>query len=163
MNFVKQKMSKLLNVLQTVQGWVIGVCVAIADYFAGHSFVVYLVTAVTLMDAGWGIAVSIRNGQFALSELARLTIDKVLVYGSVMFVFVGLDHFADTTVTASVVGAAIVLVELWSSCASMIILFPHIPLLKLLRKALAGEIAAKLHISPDEVEDALDGKEAANE
>lgn len=150
-------MNKLCGCLQTVQGWLIGLGVACVDYFAGHAFVVFLVLAVTLMDAGWGIAVSVRQGIFTLSELMRLTIDKIAVYGCALFVFVGLDKFAETTVTASIVGAAIVLVEFWSSCGSMLILYPHIPLLRLLRKALTGEIAAKLHVKPEEVEAILDG------
>lgn len=151
-------MNKLISILQTVQGWAIWLSVALMDYFGGHAFVCFLVAAVTMMDAVFGIWVSLRHGNFALSELARLTIDKVTVYGCALFVFVGLDHFTDTTITASVIGAAIVLVEFWSSCASMLILFPHIPLLKLLTKALTGEIASKLHIAEDEVEKVLYGK-----
>jgi len=154
---------KLTLILRTIEGWLIAFSLIIADYFAGHSFVCFLVASVTLMDAVFGIWVSLRRGQFALSELARLTIDKVTVYGCAMFVFVGLDRFAGTTLTASLVGAAIVLVEFWSSLASMIILYPHIPLLKLLRKAMTGEIASKLKISEDDVEEVLYGKEVSHE
>ena len=76
-----------------------------------------------------------------------------------MFVFIGLDKFIDSTVTASIIGAAIVLVEFWSSCASMLILYPNFLFLRLLKKALTGEIASKLNIPVEEVEEVLNGQE----
>ena len=151
-------MSKLLCLLQTMAGWLSLAVISFIDYFAGHGFVVLLVVAVTLMDAGWGIAVSVKQGKFTLSELARLTIAKLAVYGCAMFVFVGLDKIIDNTISASIVGAAIVLVEFWSSCASMLIMFPHFLFLRLLKKALTGEIASKLHIEESDVEKVLDGE-----
>lgn len=147
--------TKLEAILSTGLGWLVAFGIFVAEYFAGHTLIVSLVVAVTLMDAIWGIAVSLKQGNFTRSELARLTIDKLAVYGCAMVVFVGLDKLGDTTITASVVGAAIVLVEFWSSCASMLILFPHIAFLRLMKKALTGEIASKLHIEEEEVEKEL--------
>lgn len=152
---ITKLISKLTYILSTGWGWMAALGIIIADYFAGHTFIVSLVVSVTLMDALWGIAVSLKQGNFTRSELARLTIDKLAVYGCAMVVFVGLDKLGDTTITASVVGAAIVLVEFWSSCASMLILFPHIAFLRLMEKALTGEIASKLHIGEEEVEKAM--------
>ena len=154
---------KLCDILQNLLGWVYLLVLFFIDYFAGHGFIVCLAMAVTLMDAVWGIAVSIRQGQFALSELARLTIAKLAVYGCALSVFVGLDKVTDSVVTGSIVGAAIVLVEFWSCCASMLILFPHILFLRLMKKALTGEIASKLHISDDDVQSVLDEKENKDE
>lgn len=147
---------KLLCILQTIWGWLTGLCLFLIDYFAGHKFVVFLVMAVTIMDAIWGIAVSIKQGKFTLSELARLTVAKLAVYGCAMFVFVGLDKIANTILSAAIVGTVIILVEFWSSCASMLILFQNFLFLRLLKKALAGEIAAKLHVDAAEVDKILD-------
>ena len=127
----------------------------VVDYFAGHAFIVCLAVFVTLMDAVWGIAVSVKQGKFTLSELARLTIAKLAVYGCALSVFVGLDKVTDSTITGSLVGALIVLVEFWSCSASMLILFPYMPFLKLMKRALTGEIASKLHIEECDVEDVL--------
>lgn len=154
-DIISKTIDKLFAILHTGMGWGAGIGLFLADYFGGHKFIVWLVLSVTLMDALWGIAVSLKQGQFTKSELARLTIQKLAVYGCAMFVFVGLDKMGDTTLTASIVGAAIVLVEFWSSCASMLILYPHIAVLKLMQKALTGEIAAKLHVEEDEVEEVL--------
>lgn len=148
--------TKLDYILHTGAGWLVALGLIIADYFAGHAFVIGLVVATTLMDAIWGIAVSISQKKFALSELARLTIGKLAVYGCAMFVFVGLDRFIESTITASIVGAAIVLVEFWSSSASMLILFPDFLWLRLIRKALIGEMARKLNITEEQVKEEMD-------
>ena len=150
---------KLIHILQTPWGWVLGLGFALGNYFAAHSFIIFLVVAVTLIDAAWGIAVSIHCGRFTRSELGRLTIAKLAVYGCVIFVFVGLDKFIDSTLATSLVAAAIVLVEFWSSCASMLILFPNFLFLRLLKKALIGEIASKLKIPEEEVRKVLEEKE----
>lgn len=155
MDVITKLCIKLYHILQTGWGWGMGLGLFVADYFAGHKFIIWLVVAVTLMDAIWGVAVSLKMGKFTKSELLRLTIDKLAVYGCAMFVFVGLDKVVDTTISASIVGAAIILVEFWSSCASMLILFPHVAILHLMKTALTGEIAAKLHIEKDEVEKVL--------
>lgn len=154
-NVISHLFHKLGDILSSVKGWMAYLVLATANYFSGHTFVVWLVVTVTLLDAVWGIAVSLKQHKFALSELARLTIGKIAVYGCAMFVFVGLDRMIASTLTASVVGAAIVLVEFWSSCGSMIILFPHFLFLRLIRKALTGEIARKLSIPESEVEKVL--------
>ena len=150
-------LGKLQHILHSMYGCVAALLFFLIDYFGGHGFIVFLTVAVTLMDAFWGIAVSVHQGRFTLSELARLTIAKLAVYGCAMFVFVGLDKMTDTTLSAAIVGAAIVLVEFWSSCASMLILFPNFLFLRLMRKALTGEIASKLHIDESQVEELLNG------
>lgn len=147
---------KLGNILSSGWGWLIGVGLAFLDYFAGHSFVVFLVAAATLIDAAWGIAVSLHNGSFTKSELARLTFVKLIVYGCVLFIFIGIDKMIASTITASVIGACIVLVEFWSSCASMLILYPNFLFLRLLKKALTGEIASKLNMTEEEVKEMME-------
>ena len=155
-HIVERIIEKLQAILQTPRGWIAAVLLFIADYFGGHQFITFLTVAVTIMDAVWGVAVSLKQGRFTLSELLRLTVAKLAVYGCALFVFVGLDKMTDTVLTASVVGCAIVLVEFWSSCASMLILFPNFLFLRLMKKALTGEIASKLHIDESEVEGVLE-------
>ena len=142
-------------ILHTVQGWIAALVLLIADYIAGHEFAVGLVVAITIMDAVWGIAVSIKRGKFALSELARLTVAKFAVYGCAMLTFIGIDRIIDADITTAAIATVITLVEFWSSCGSMLILYPNLPALRLLKKALIGEIASKLHIPEEEVEKVL--------
>ena len=153
--------TKLSAILQTVQGWAVAAGIFVAEYFfADHATVVWLVLTATLLDAVWGIAVSISHGQFTLSELMRLTVAKIAVYGCALAVFIGLDKVTGTELSTDIVGGAIILCESWSMCASMLIIFPQIAILQLLRKALTGEIANKLRITPEEVEDILAGEKS---
>lgn len=152
---------KLMSILSTAWGWAVGLVLLLIDFIAGHEMAVGLVVFVTLMDAVWGIAVSIKRKKFAISELARMTVGKLAVYGCAMLAFIGLDRLIGMTLTASVIGAVITLVELWSASASMLILFPNFLFLKLLKKALTGEIADKLGVEPEEVEKVLAGGEVA--
>ena len=151
---------KLIDAGNCVQGWIVAAVVFIANYFSGHKFIVLLVVFVTIMDAFWGICVSLKRKKFALSELGRLTVSKLAVYGCAMAVFVGLDSLADTVLTATLVGTMIVLVEFWSSCASMLILYPDFLFLRIFSKALTGEMARKLEISE---EDIMEAQKAAAE
>lgn len=158
-DILTKTISKLSVILQTVQGWAIAASIFLAEYFfATHATVVWLVLTVTLLDAVWGIAVSVSHGQFTLSELMRLTVSKVAVYGCALAVFIGLDKVTGTELSTDIVGSAIILCEGWSMLGSMLIIYPHIPILQLLRKALTGEIANKLRITPEEVEEALSAK-----
>lgn len=155
---LKHSLTKLTALLQTVYGWLLAVVMLIVEYFSDHAFVVFLVVAATVMDAIWGVSVSIHEKKFTLSELLRNTVGKLAVYGCALFVFVGLDKFVDSTITAKIVGAIIVMVELWSSSASMLIIFPDFPFLKLMSKALVGEIASKLNIPEEQVQKTMESR-----
>lgn len=146
-------LNRLASIIDSFQGWLLYLCFSVINYMAGQGSTVALVIAVTLIDAVWGIAVSVHQGKFTYSELGRLTIAKLAVYGCSLFVFIGLDRLIDSTITTPIVGAAIILVEFWSSCASMLILFPNFLFLRLLKKALIGEIASKLKISENDAKE----------
>lgn len=133
--YIEKILDKLQSILHTLAGWVVAILLFLADYIVGHELAVGLVVAVTLMDAVWGITVSIKKKRFALSELARLTIGKLAVYGCALLTFIGLDKMIGMVLSASIVSAAICLVELWSASASMLILFPNFFFLKLFKKA----------------------------
>lgn len=88
----------------------------------------------------------------------RLTVEKLVVYGAAMLVFLCIDKAieAETSwefgLTAGVVGVVIAMTETWSFLASLLILFPKNPFLRLFQKALIGEIARKLQCEEDAVE-----------
>ena len=153
--------TKLSEAMQHIWAWFAAIGLFFIDIFAGHAFIVNLVVAVTLMDAVWGITVSLKQNGFVLSELMRQTIGKVAVYGCALFGVAGIDYYIgaqtglEMTITTAVVGVVIVLTELWSSSASMLILFPEFPFLRLLQKALTSEIARKLQIPEEEVGNVL--------
>lgn len=151
---------KLCDALSTVWGWAVILSSLIIEFIGGHDTAVLMVLLAVVLDAVWGIVVAIRNGRFALSELGRDTIGKLAVYGTALFMFIAVDKLllGDTTLTTSIVAALIILVEFWSASANMLICFPKMPFLKLMRKALKGEIARKLDITPEQVDEVLNEK-----
>ena len=78
-----------------------------------------------------------------------------------MLVFFGIDHVIETKanftmdLTSGIVGSVIAMTETWSFLALLLILFPNNPFLKLLQKALTGELARKLDCTEEEVAEIL--------
>lgn len=149
---------KVVEMLQTPAGWLVGLFLFVADAVTGGGLIVYLVVIATAVDLVCGIAVAIKRKNFARSELMRLTVEKFLVYGAVMLVFLCVDKAIEeeTTLefalTSGLVGVVIAMTETWSFLASLLILFPKNPFLRLFQKALIGEIARKLQCEEDAVE-----------
>ena len=149
--------AKFGDIFSNIWGWIVSGVLMLLDVFAGHGFLVAMIVILTCIDAVWGVAVSIKRKKFAQSELLRLTIGKLAVYGCAMFGFFAIDHYItletglEIGVTSGLVGLLISLTELWSSSASMLIIYPDFPVLKMLQKQLTGEIARKLGCEPKEV------------
>lgn len=150
--------NKLAEVLSTIWGWVLALVLMAANFLAGYETMVGFTACAVVMDAVWGIASSVKQKRFAKSELARDSFNKLAVYGSVILLFILIDKLlgVNNGLTTSVICICIILVELWSMAASMLICFPHMPFLQLLKKALVGEIASKLRVKTEDVECALE-------
>lgn len=147
-----------MEALSTGWGWAGGAAAWCVGYFAGSGTAVVTVLLAIALDGVWGVAAALRQGRFALSELARNTVMKMAVYGSAVVCFIGIDRMLriETGLTLAIVCAVIVLVELWSILANALICFPQMPFLKLMRKALVGEIARKLGVEAEDVSAALE-------
>lgn len=156
--------SKLIEALSTAWGWVLLFIMFIIDFLTGYKAMVSFVTLAVALDAGWGIASSLKQHKFTLSELARESFSKLAVYGTVILLFIFIDKTVGISngLTTGIICAGIILVELWSTSASMLICFPNMPFLQLLKKALAGEIANKLGVPVGEVEKTLRSLDAIN-
>ena len=140
MMILEHFMNKLSVVLSTAWGWVVCVGLIVANFLAGYETMVGF------------------TGRFTKSELMRDSLSKLAVYGSVILLFILIDTLlgVGNGLSTSVICICIILVELWSTAASMLICFPNMPFLQLLKKALVGEIASKLNVKPEDVEAALD-------
>ena len=149
---------KVVEMLHYPAGWFMGLFLFVADAVTGGGLIIYLVVIATAIDLICGIAVAIKRKNFAKSELMRLTVEKLVVYGAAMLVFLCIDKAIETettfefALTSGVVGVVIVMTETWSFLASLLILFPKNPFLRLFQKALIGEIARKLQCEEEAVE-----------
>ncbi len=144
--------------MQYPWAWLAGFGLFIAEAVSGGSLIIYLVVIATAIDLVCGIAVAIKRKNFAKSELMRLTVEKFVVYGAALLVFLCVDKAIenetswDFALTSGVVGVVITMTEAWSFLASMLILFPKNPFLRMFQKALVGEIARKLQCEEEAVE-----------
>lgn len=129
-------------ILSTFSGWVSLLGVFLANFFAGYQSAIEAVVIVVTLDLAWAIASAIKRGTFAYSYLGKESVNKLSVYGSVIVGFVVLDKLVGMAlpVTTIVVCLLISLVELWSMAGSMLIVFPNMPFLRLLRPILRGEM-----------------------
>lgn len=149
---------KIAEILQHPAGWFTGLGLFIADAVSSGSLIIYLVVIVTAIDLVCGIAVAIKRKNFAKSELMRQTVEKLVVYGAALLVFLCIDKAIEAetdwefALTSGAVGVVIAMTETWSFLASLLILFPSNPFLRMFQKALVGEIARKLQCEEDEVE-----------
>ena len=149
---------KALEILSHPAGWVAGLGLFIADAVSGGRLIIYLVVIATAIDLVCGIAVAVKRKNFAKSELMRLTVEKLVVYGLALLVFLCIDKAIedetsfDMSLTSGIVGVVIAMTETWSFLASLLILFPVNPFLRMFQKALIGEIARKLQCDECEVE-----------
>lgn len=149
--------SKLVELLSSVWGWVISILLVVTNYFAGYKFICVVVAVVVIMDACWGIAAALKQRKFACSELMRSTFVKFSAYATAVVLAIFMEDVSsmETTICSAIVAAGICATELWSIAGNILIVEPDIPFFKILRPALRGEIARKLGISEDEVDEAL--------
>ena len=149
---------KVVDMAHHPAGWLMGFFLFVADAVSGGRLIIYLVVIATAIDLVCGIAVSVKRKNFARSELMRQTVEKFVVYGTALLVFLCIDKAIenetnlDIALTSGVVGVTITMTEAWSFLASLLILFPKNPFLRLFQKALVGEIARKLQCEEDAVE-----------
>lgn len=149
---------KLIDALSTIWGWFVALFLFLLDFFCGYGMALNLILILILTDLGWGIAVAVRCKRYALSECARNTVSKVFSYYGCLLIVILIEKMlgAETTLGVSLVTTAIALTELWSISGNMLIVNPKIPVIRLLRVQLIGEIARKLNLSESQVKEALD-------
>ena len=156
-SYIGHILDKLGEIFQYPITWIIGLGLFVLDAVSGGKMVIYMVVISATIDLICGIAVARSKKEFTLSELMRQTVEKLVIYGFALLVFLCIDKVIEsetgfqTDITSGIVGVLITLTEVWSFMASLLILFPKNAILKLLQKQLTGEIARKLGCEEDEV------------
>lgn len=144
---------KLNDVLQNLYGWLLVGLGSLASFFAPEKYAFILVLVAILSDAFFGTWVSLRNGNFILSKLARVTTFKIVSYGAslvMVFMVEKLIHeggFVGVKVAAAWATAC----EFWSMSASILIIWPEAAFFRIMRRHLKGEIANKLGKDLDDI------------
>ena len=148
---------KLGELLSTIYGWLLMSCIIVLNFLTDYQMAFIGVITCILIDMVVGIWCALKQKKYAKSELMRDTFSKLFIYcgALVMVIFmeklVGVDVFVTTDICAAVICAT----ELWSIAGNALIINPNLHFFKLIKFALVGEIARKLHMEENDVKETL--------
>ena len=174
MRFILTILSTTITRFDEMISNIVGFCVACAivvvNCLIGYKFALIVVLASVLLDMVWGIAAARKQGKFTLSELGRDTVCKIGAYGTALLMAILIENLlmgshvlaeesgTDVRWAVDIIASIIAAVEAWSICGNILIVRPNIVFFRLIRKPLVGEVARKLHISEDEVQEIFENK-----
>lgn len=154
--------------MSTVWGFVMACIIAIFNFFAGYKVALVVVLMAVLFDMIWGVAAARKRGKFMRSELLRDTVNKVAAYATALVMVMLIENLAfgshemmndegtHSRFVVDIIATVIAAVEFWSICGNILIVYPNAVFFRLIKKPLLGEIARKLKVSEDEVEETLE-------
>lgn len=148
---------KMEQIFSTPAGWIVSAGMAAATFLGPEALAFGAVGIAILWDMFWGIVSSIKRGRYGTSVLMKETPLKILIYGGSLLIVLLIERSlnADWGVGTRVLCSIAAVTELWSSTASILIVYPRCPFIRATRFMLKGEIANKLQCKPEEVEDIL--------
>lgn len=137
----------------TLYGWIIAFIMFIINILRPDWFAFSVVGIAILCDLIWGVAVSIKLKKFTLSKFLRVTVFKVNSYGFCLLIVVLIEKLLheDGLIAVKLAAAIAAACEFWSMSASMLIINPDFPFVKLFRRQLKGEIASKTGRNVDDI------------
>ena len=143
--------SKLFATLQSFIGWSVASFFFVIDYFSRGKNMFNVIIIIVTIDLIWGILASLKQKKFILSSAIFNTIKKLGAYISIIisvFLIEGMlnESFVGTKLIAAIVAAT----EVISILASILIVNPNLPIIKVFAKFLKGEIAKKLGLSVED-------------
>lgn len=150
---------KLQDALSNIWGILLVIFGFIANFFGGYIMAISAVIVCVLVDLFWGIKSAHKRHKYTQSELIKSTVSKLTAYGTALLVFIFIEKLIGfPNLPTGAVASLICVTELWSTSGNILIVNPNIPFFRILKPVLIGEIARKLNISEDQVEDFLDRK-----
>lgn len=157
MNFlenIRYYASRLLEPLDNLPGRVTAFLLLVINFFAPIWYPFLVVLVLIVFDLYWGIRASLRQGNFCRSEIGRRTVDKITSYASCLVAAYLIERilFNDSIVMTAIVSALAIACELWSFSASILIIHPEFPFIRLFRKYLKDEIENKIGMTLNELE-----------
>ena len=147
---------QLNNALSTAYGWMLAMVSTLIAFITPEKVSFLVVGGAILADLFWGIVASLKLKKFLLSAALRETIKKIGVYSFALMGAMAIEaiaHIEGTFIAVRTVAILASVCEFWSMSASMLIVYPKMPFLKLLRGQLKGEIESKIkrNVNIDEI------------
>lgn len=140
----------LMNVgiaLNTTLGCIIALGTALVTFIAPEKVSFIVVGFAILADLTWGIISAFKLKKFFLSTALRDSIKKVGIYSFALLGAMAIEYIAHaegTFIAVRTIAIFASVCEFWSMSASMLIVYPNMPFLRIFRAQLKGEIASKL-------------------
>ena len=153
--------TKIHEVLSTTWGKFIAALIFCGSFLGDRLPLLWYIAAAVFIDALWGISTAIKAKRFIFSKFITKSAIKIFayvsIYGVVALVEKGYTD-GDFMVTSSIIASILITSELWSILGHIGIAYPDFLVVKLLRRYLKGEMAKKLGIPEEELDDILDVK-----
>lgn len=148
---------KLGELLNTIYGWLLMSCMIVLNFLTDYQMAFIGVITCILIDMVVGIWCALKQKKYAKSELMRDTFSKLFIYcgALVMVIFMEKLIGVDVLITTNICAAVICATELWSIAGNALIINPNLHFFKLIKFALVGEIARKLHMEENDVKETL--------
>lgn len=147
---------QLYDALSSVYGWLLTLVTAVFSFMQPEAWSFYVVGGAIFADLIWGIAAAIKLKKFLLSKAMRETIKKIGIYAFALIGALAIEkitHTEGSFIAVKTIAVFAAVCEFWSMSASMLIIKPNMPFLKLFRVQLKGEIASKVgkNVNIDEI------------
>lgn len=140
------------NAFNTMLGWFIAICTALITFISPEKTSFIVVGLAILADLFWGIVAAIKMKKFFLSTALRDTVKKIGIYSFALLGAMAIEYIAHaegTFVAVRTIAIFAAVCEFWSMSASMLIIYPNMPFLRIFRSQLKGEIESKLSKNVD--------------
>lgn len=154
---------KLLYAGSSAWGWVISQVVFVCSFLGtDNQLLLKILWIVVFLDLVGGITTSIKLKKHVLSQAIIKSAIKYGLYTGLFWIMcatekgIGVDEWY---LGSKAIFAFSVAAEVWSILAHVAILRPDLIIVRVLRRALAGEVGKKLGTTPEEAILILDGKE----
>lgn len=144
---------QIKEILSCTYGWLLIIVNCIFMFFAPEKASFIVVGLLILADLIWGVLASLKLKKFILSKALRETFKKVNIYsfalaGAYLIELIIHDSgFIGIKVLALLAACC----ELWSMSASMLIIKPDMPFLRIFRLQLKGEMESKVNKNLDKI------------
>ena len=149
---INKALMNIGNAFNTMLGWLIAICTALITFISPEKTSFIVVGFAILADLTWGIISALKLKKFFLSMALRDTIKKVGIYSFALLGAMAIEYIAHaegTFIAVRTIAIFAAVCEFWSMSASMLIIYPNMPFLKIFRGQLKGEIESKLSKNVD--------------
>lgn len=154
---VNSSIKTFFSMINSLWGFILSFFILIGSLIVENEVAFYAVFTAIGFDMIWGILAAVKQKRFVVTKLLKKTFVKLFLYISVFVMIMLIEHglHDDWYLGTRIVCTFAACCELWSIFANMLIVKPDFPFISLLRKSLAGEIANKLNLSKEEIEQEL--------